>query len=123
MGERKEYMKNYHKKYIRNKFGFPEPKIKDVSSLISTIKKETVNFPEIEFNKKLDEILQENHSEILEKKLKDIIYNILDKKGTMTTVRMLQLYHGFNWENVIEKMMTIRGYSKKDGDKYVKIQE
>jgi len=111
--DRKEYYKKYHKGYIRKKMGLPEPKIRNINDVVVNTKKEDiypVNFPKKEFDKKLDEILEDGIP-IKEKTLKDIImWDILDKKGILTPERMLRIYYGFNWENAIEKFMQAREY-------------
>jgi hypothetical protein len=121
--ENKEKRREYMRVYIRNqRQGLLEPKIKDVASLSSSIKKYSVNFPEKEFNEKLGEILKDNPSEVLEKKLKDVIYDILEKKGTLSMERLLRLYYGSFWENAIEEFMLTKNYEKNGEKKYILIQ-
>jgi len=112
--DRKEYSRKYHRK----RMGFPEPKIKDITTLLSDIKKSHINppreypvsFPKEELNEKLDEILEDGVP-ITEKTLKDIImWDILDKKGILTPERIVRLYHGSNWGNAIEEFMQAREY-------------
>lgn len=116
--DRKEYMKNYHKKYIKKKFGFPEPKIKDITILFSNIRNYNVDFPGEELNKKLDISLKNDNWDIEDKKIKDFIYDILDKKGELSPERILRIYNNSSWENAIQKFMQEKGYAK-EGDKYV----
>lgn len=109
----------YHRNYNKKSLGFPEPKIKDITNHIEDIKKYPVDFPEEEFKRGLDKILRDNPPELLIKNLKDIIHDILDKKGTLTPERMLWLYYGSNWEKAIEEFMKTTDFPKKEGDKYV----
>ncbi|MFH1503175.1 MAG: hypothetical protein ABIE36_00775 [Candidatus Diapherotrites archaeon] len=66
-----------------------------------------INFPNEEFNKKLDEILKDNSS-IKGKRLKDLIYDILDRKGILTGEKMLNIYYDSIWAEAIEEIMHIR---------------
>jgi hypothetical protein len=109
---RQEYMKNYHRK----KFGFHEPKIKNIKEYIEDIKKYPVDFPKEEFNKKLDKILEYFPSKVEDKELRDILYDILDKKGILTPGKIIRLYNDDCWTHTIESFMSERHYSKNGDD-------
>lgn len=127
----KEYMKEYCKRpevkeknrisareCMRRKRYPSKTKIKDLTSYINNIKKYPVNFPQSEFNNKLVELLEKNPREIEEKKLKDILYDILDYKGILTPTGIIQIYNNSLWENTIEEFMNMNDYTKQEG-KYV----
>lgn len=112
----------YHRNYHRKKtYGIEEPKIKDITTLFSDIKKYGVDFPSEEFNKKLDEILKSNNLPVKERRLKDILmWDILDKKGLLSPERIVGiLNYNSIWEKPIEDIMHKREYvcMEKDGER------
>lgn len=117
--DRQKYMKNYNKK----KMGYQEPKIKDIGSYIANINKYPANFPKEEFKKKLDEILKYEPAEIKEKTLKDVIYDILDKKEILTPAMIIRVYHNSDWTDTIGEFMQARNYMKNGDEKYIPIQK
>jgi hypothetical protein len=128
---KKEYMKEYYKRpevkeknrisareCMRRKRYPSKTKIKNLTSYINNIKKYPVMFPQTEFNKELTKLLKNNPKEIQEKKLKDILYDILDYKGILTPVGIIQIYNNQLWENTIEEFMRMNDYLKQE-DKYI----
>lgn len=133
---RQKYMKEYVERpgmkeknreaarnWIRSKRHPSETKIKDLTKYIEDIKKYSANFPEEEFGKRLDEILKYNPSEIREKTLKDIIYDILDKKGTLTPAGIIRIYNNPLWSDSIEKFMNTKNYSRNGEEKYIPLKK
>ncbi len=98
--------------YRKRLYGFSEPKIKNPTSLISTIKKYHIDFPQEEFNTKVSEILKKGNLPIKERTLKDIImWDILDKKGLLSPERIARiLNYNSSWEKPIEDFMRERKY-------------
>jgi hypothetical protein len=99
----------------------PEEKVEEVEQMIYPDL-----FPIAEFNTGLEEILKYDPTGIGEKKLKDLVYDILDKKGILTPNRIMDIFHDPSWEKAIEESMAKRNYQKiegKDGRRYVPKQE
>jgi hypothetical protein len=120
--EVKSDRQGYMKDYFRKKCGFPEPKIKNPREYITDIKKYPSDFPIEEFSNTLDGILIERNL-IKEKTLQDWIYDIMDKKGTLTAERMIALYNSPRWEKAIEDFMNERHYSKNGKEEYIPMQK
>ena len=136
--EVKENGRKASRESMRRKRHPLENRIEDVGKIIENMKNYPANFPVGEFNNKLDEILEYNHSELEEKTLQDLLYNILDKKGILTPERMIIIYNSLKWEKAIEGIMNerkylleektiglskIRVYSKNGDEKYIPIQK
>ncbi len=98
-----------------------EKRTEEVLKLVENMKNYPTNFPEKEFNKKLDEMLKYNPSEVKEKTLRDLIYDILDKEKLLTPQRMMNLYYNSNWANAIGEFMKERNYIKNGEDKYIPV--
>jgi hypothetical protein len=124
---KKEYMKEYFKRpeikeknrmhsreYMRRKRHPPENKIKNLERYLENINKYPTEFPQAEFNKKLIKMLENGPQEIEEKKLKDMLYDILDKKGVLSPVRIIQIYNSSLWANTIEEFMRMNDYLRQE---------
>jgi hypothetical protein len=132
--DRSDYMVKYSKRsgvkekgrkcsreHMRNKRHPSTTKIKDLVDYLADIKKYPSYFPKEEFNKRLDDILENNPPEIKEKTLKDLIYDILDKEKILTPVMIIRIYNNSDWTNSIEEFMNERHYSKNGEEKYIPI--
>lgn len=75
-------------------------------------------FPSTEFENKLEILLKDFPSEVSEKRLKDILYDIMDKKGNLSPIGLVYLLSDSIWENAINEFMIMYDYVK-EGDKYV----
>ncbi len=117
--EVKENYNGYHRAWMWNHRHPTEKRTEDVKKIVEDMKKYPANFPKEEFNKKLDKILECNPSEIKEKTLKDLIYDILEKEKLLTPKRMMNLYYNPNWANAIEEFMQARNYIKNEDEKYI----
>lgn len=97
----------------------PETEIKNIKYSVINFKKYHVNFPEREFGAKLEVLLKNNPSEILEKNLKDLVQDIFEERGELTIGRMLNIHQNTLWREAIEEFMLTKNYSKNGDGKYL----
>jgi hypothetical protein len=109
-------------KRIQRRNDLKEAHARDLANKIVEIKSYPLHFPKAKFKRELDVLLSDSPFEVDEKKLKDVLHDILDKEKRLTVVRMIRLYNDRDWEIGIETSMRTKEYVK-EGDKYVKLQK
>jgi len=74
--------------------------------------------PKEELSNKLDEMFKDSTSDIEIETLRDLIYNILNEKKSLTQKEKSLIYHAQFFARAIEEFMNARDYLKTDGKIY-----